>query len=279
MRSYFNRHYVRYPGFGFFALLIGLIICLSSCSTEFERVRTSNDPKLILTKANEYYKDKEWVSAQTLYELAVQFYRGKAEAEEIFFNIAYTYYHTGEYITASHYFSNFVSTFYNSKNKEEADFMAAYSHYKLSPNYKLDQSHSQKSVEALQSFVNKYPDSKRIPECNKLMDEMRKKMEKKAHQQGLLYYKLGQYQSAVKSFEILLKDYPGSAFETEAKYLLVKSSFELAENSIEEKREERYNETIDYCKKYMDKFKDKKLNKEIKEIYQKSLSNIKKIKA
>ena len=152
------------------------------------------------------------------------------------FNIAYTYYHTGEYITASHYFSNFVSTFYNSKNKEEADFMAAYSHYKLSPNYKLDQSYSQKSIDAMQAFVNKYPDSKRLAECNKLMDEMRKNWKRKRTSKDCFYYKLGQYQSAVKSFEILLKDFPGSAFETEAKYLLVKSSFELAENSIEEKK-------------------------------------------
>ncbi|MBK8699727.1 MAG: outer membrane protein assembly factor BamD [Saprospiraceae bacterium] len=261
-----------------FSMVLAALL-ISSCTTEFEKVRTSNDPQLILKKANAYFKDEDYVSAQTLYELAVQFFRGKEEAEDIFFNIAYTYYHTAEYITASHYFNNFSTTFYNSKKKEEADFMSAYSHYRLSPNFKLDQSYSQKSVEALQAFVTKYPDSKRIPECNKLIDEMRKKMERKAHQQGLLYYRLGQYQSAVRSFEILLKDYPGSAFEAEAKYLLIKSSFELAENSVEEKQEERFNETIAYCKKYMDKFKDRKISKEVKDIYEKSILNIKKIRA
>lgn len=270
---------MKYPVTGFITLLFFVLISLSSCSTEFERVRTSNDPKLILNKADQYYKQGEWISAQTLYELAIQFYRGKQEAEDIFFNMAYTYYHTGEYITASHYFSNFVSTFYSSNKKEEADYMAAYAHYKLSPNFKLDQSYSQKSIDALQAFVNKYPESKRIGECNKLIDEMRKKLEKKAHQQGLLYYKLGQYQSAVKSFEILLKDYPGSAYEQEAKYLLVKSSYELASNSVEEKKEERFNETVAYCQKFMNKFKDRKINKEVKDIYEKSLVNLKKIKA
>ena len=61
--------------------------------------------------------------------------------------------------------------------------------------------------------------------------------------------------------------------------MLVKASYEFAANSVEEKKEERFNETVAYCKKYMDKFKDRKLNKEIKEIYEKSLQNIKKIKA
>lgn len=259
----------------FFIIGVFGLLFLSSCTNEFEKVRTSNDPKLILKKANEYFKDKEYVSAQALYELAVQFYRGKAEAEDIFINLSYTFYHTGEYITAAHYFTNFVSTFYNSKRKEEADFMAAYSNYKLSPNFKLDQSYSHKSIDAFQEFITKYPDSKRIQECNNLIDEMRSKMEKKAFQQGFLYHQIGQFQSAVRAFEIMLKDYPGSAFESEAKYLLIKSSYELADNSIEEKKEERFTETVTYCNKYMDKFKDKKKKEEIKDIYNKSLKHLK----
>ncbi len=258
-----------------FILALFIVLSLSSCTNEFEKVRASNDPKLILKKANEYFKDKEYTSAQTLYELAVQFYRGKAEAEDIFFNLSYTFYHTGEYITAAHYFSNFVSTFYNSKKKEEADFMAAYSHYKLSPNFKLDQSYSLKSVDAFQEFIAKYPDSKRVNECNNLIDEMRAKMEKKAFQQGVLYFQIGQFQSSVKAFEILLKEYPGSAYESEAKYLLIKSSFELADNSVEEKKEERFTETIVYCNKYMDKFKDKKIKEEVRDIFNKANKQIK----
>jgi outer membrane protein assembly factor BamD len=234
---------------------------------------------LILSKANEYFKKEDFYSAQTLYELAIQSYRGKAEAENIFFNLAYTFYHNEEFITASHYFNNFVSTFANSPKKEEADFMAAYSNYRLSPNYKLDQSFSQKSIEAFELFANKYPTSKRIAECNKLIDEMRGKMERKAHQQGILYYNLSEFQSAVKSFEILLKDYPGSVYESEAKLLLIKSSFKLAENSIEEKKEERFNDVVVYCQKYMNKIKDKKAVKEISEIYKESTNILKNLKS
>ncbi len=259
----------------FFIFGLFLILKLSSCTNEFEKIRTSNDPKLILNKANAYFKEEEYVSAQALYELAVQFYRGKSEAEDIFMNLSYTFYHTGEYITAAHYFNNFVSTFYNSKKKEEADFMAAYSNYKLSPNFKLDQSYSLKSIDAFQEFVAKYPDSKRISECNNLIDEMRSKMEKKAFNQGSLYFKIGQFQSAVRAFEIMLKDFPGSAYEPEAKYLLIKSSYELADNSIEDKKDERFGETIGYCNKYMDKFKDKKKKEEIKDIFIKSNKHLK----
>jgi outer membrane protein assembly factor BamD len=251
----------------------------SSCASQFEKVRTSNDPKLILNKANEYFEKEEYLSAQALYELALQFYRGKEEAESIFFNLAYTYYHTGEYITASHYFQNFSSTFSNSQRKEEADYMYAYSFYKLSPNFKLDQSYSIKASEAFQLFANKYPDSKRLTEVNNLLDDIRRKLEQKAFHQGYLYHQLSQYQSSVRSLEILLKDYPGSPFEDQAKLLLIKSSYNLADNSIEEKKLERFEETSSYCQKYMDKLKDKKANKEIKDIHKQCISKIKSLKA
>lgn len=252
-----------------------ILITISSCTNEFEKARTSNDPKLILSKANSYFKEKDYVSAQTLYELSIQYYRGKEEAEDIFLNLAYTFYHTGEYITANHYFNNFVSTFYNSKKKEEADYMAAFAHYKMSPNYKLDQTFSLKSIESLQNFITKYPESSKLKECNKLIDEMRAKLEKKAFHQGLLYYNLSEYQSAVRSLELLLKDYPGSSFEEQAKHLLVKSSYELADKSIEDKKAERFNETLTYCKKYAEKFKDKKYQKEVKEIQNNTILKLK----
>jgi outer membrane protein assembly factor BamD len=256
-------------------VLVGLLF--SACTNEFEKIRTSGDPKLILNKANQYFKEKDYVSAQTLYELAIQSYRGKTEAENIFFNLAYTFYHTGEFITASQYFKNFSSTYGNSPKREESDYMSAYSFYQLSPNYKLDQSYSQKSIEELEQFLNRYPSSKRVAECNKLIDEMRAKMEKKSFEQGVLYYQIQEYQSAVRSFDNVLKDFPGSKYESDTKLYLVKSAFELAEKSVEEKKLSRYNETMTYCKKFIGRVKDKKVESEIKEIQEKTSRKIKTI--
>jgi outer membrane protein assembly factor BamD len=254
-----------------------MVLSIGSCTNEFEKVRTSGDPKLILNKANEYFNEKDYYSAQTLYELAIQSYRGKAEAENIFYNLAYTFYHNGEFITASQYFKNFSSTYGNSPKREESDFMSAYSHYQLSPNFKLDQSYSEKSIEELEQFLNRYPSSKRVAECNKLIDEMRGKMERKSFEQGQLYYNLQEYQSATKSFENLLKDFPGSKYESESKLLLVKSSYELALKSVEDKKMERFAETVAYCKKFIGRLKDRKVEAEIKDIFEKASKKLKSI--
>lgn len=246
-----------------------------SCTTEFEKIRTSNNPELILEKANEYYKKGDDLNAQTLYELAIQYFRGKAEAEDIYFNFAYTHYNMGDYLTASQYFKVFTSTFYNSPKREEAFFMAAYSKYKLSPNFRLDQTPSEKAIEELQEFINAYPSSSRIMECNKLIDEMREKMEKKSYYKAMQYFDMGYFESAVRSFQNHLSDFPGSEFEEDAQYLMIKSSYELASNSVLEKRQDRYKETVTLCNKYLEKIAKRSYKNEVKDILEKSNEKIK----
>lgn len=259
-----------------------MLLCstlMLSCATEFEKIRSSNDAKLILEKGHEYFEKGDYAAAQSLYELAIQTYRGKAEAEKLFFNYAYTFYHLGEFITASYYFKNFANTYYNSDKREEADFMAAYSNVRLSPNYRLDQTYSIKAIEGLQEFVNKYPYSVRIAECNKIIDELRIKLEQKSFEQGLLYYNMGQYQAANHSFSGTLKDFPGSKYEDEIKYLLIKSNYNLAVNSIIGKKEERLQETVALCNKYRDKIKNRAFKKEVSDIQKNAINQLKSIRS
>lgn len=271
-------HYISNYNFRnlFYALV--LLITVSSCATEFEKIRSSADPKIILSKANEYYKDKQYGNARSLYELAIQYYRGKTEAEDIFYNFAYTYYYLGDYITASSYFKNFGSTFYNSTKREDAEFMVAYSNYRMSPNFKLDQTFSVKAIEGFQDFITKFPTSSRVPECNRLIDEMRLKMAHKSFEQGRLYYDMKDYDSAIQSSQNSLKDYPGSKYQDESRFLIIKSSFEFAEKSIIQRQNERYELTIGYCNRYIKRIKDPSILREVKLILKKSTQKVKTIK-
>lgn len=247
-------------------LLATIVVFLASCKTEFEKIRTSTDPAVILTKAHEYYKKEDFLKAHTLYEIIIPSYRGRLEAEDIYYNYAYCHYYEKQYLLAAHYFKNFSNTFINSPRKEEADFMAAYSNYKLSPKPKLDQSYSLKAIEALQLFVNTYPNSSRLEQCNQLIDEIRGKLEVKAFEEGKLYYDMHHYNSATQSFENMLKDFPETKMASEVGYLVVKSTHELAKNSVYEKKEERLLITIAKCKEYTKRFKDSEYRPLVQEI-------------
>ncbi len=236
----------------------------TGCKSNYEQIRNSNNPEQILKEANRFFKDEQYTKAQGLYEVIIPFYRGKKEAEDLFYNYTYTHYYQGEYILSAHYFNNFTKTFYNSPKKEEMAFMSALSNYQMSPNEKLDQTASIEALDKLQIFINTYPNSPRVEECNKLMDEIRGKLEAKSFRQGKLYYDLKNYQSAMTALENTLKDFPETKRDEEINFLIVKSSTELAKNSIYEKMQERLESTVEKSNKFLSRYPKSKRKKEIR---------------
>lgn len=259
------------------ASFLAIFLLSSSCKTKFEKIRISNDPDRILKEANAYFEIEDFYKAQTLYELAIPAYRGKVEAEQIFFNYAYTHYYTNQFMLSSHYFKNFAQTFGNSPKKEEADYMSAFSHFKMSPAHNLDQSNSEKAIEAFQLFMNTYPKSERISECNQLIVDMRAKMEAKAFDEGKLYYNLKRYNSATSSFANMLKDFPETDKAAEVRYLMAKASFLLADNSVYLKKKERYTEAVARCNDFLKKHKKTEFEKEVSSFLENSQQELNKL--
>ncbi len=259
-------------------LLAAFIFLAGSCKGSFEKIRTSGDAELILNKAFEYYESEQYQRAQTLFDLVLNTLKGSDKAEKAYFYYAYTHYHLKQYLLGAYYFKNFSNTFLNSEFREEAAYMSAYSNYQLSPTYRLDQGNTIAAIDEFQLFVNLFPESKRVDECNKLIDVLRRKLEEKAYAEGELYFNLRQYQSAVISFDNLLRDYPESPDAERVRYLVAKANFLLSENSVVEKKEERYTETIKRCDEFLEKYSSGKYAKELKQIRKDSEEALKAIK-
>ncbi len=249
-----------------------------SCKSEFEKVRTSNDAQLIYNSAVKYYQEEDYGRSLELITIILNSYRGKKEFEDLNYMLANANYQMNNFELASSYFKNFANGFLNSHRREEADYMSAYSLYQLSPTYRLDQGNTLKAIDAFQLFVNSYPNSVRIPECNKLMDEMRSKLEEKAYNESYLYYNIKQYQAAIHSFENLVKDFPETKRVEEIRYYIIKSSYDFASNSVYEKQQERLQETIDRCNEFLAKFKRGDKVKEVRDILNNCRKSIKTFK-
>lgn len=254
---------------------LSLLILSSSCKSEFETIRASGDSAAIYKEAEKYYEAGEYFKAQTLYELVIGSFRGKKELEDIYFKYAYTYYNLEKYILASYYFKNFSNTFPNSQLRQEADFMSAYSNYELSPTFRLDQTYTDKAIEELQIFVNTYPNSDKVELSNNLIDEMRKKLEVKVFEEGKLYSDLRQYQAATQVFENMLKDYPETTNGEEVRYRIIEAGFLLAENSVVDKQEERYEEVLKRSDRFMERYPQSKFYNDVNVINKKSSKKLK----
>lgn len=260
-----------------FILFSCVLIIGSGCKSSFEKIRASGDTELIYKKAFEYFEQEEYQRSQTLFELIIPAYRGKAELEDIYYTYAYTYYHLERFILANYYFKNFTTTFPNSDKRQEASFMAAYSNYELSPVYRLDQTYTNKAIDEFQIFVNTYPQSEKVAECNRLIDQMRLKLEKKSFEEAKLYFDLRQYQAATATFENLLKDFPETTKAEQVRYMMAKSAYLLAQNSIYEKQEERYKQVVAYSNDFLKKFKSSDNLGEVKSFYFNSIKRLKEL--
>jgi outer membrane protein assembly factor BamD len=249
------------------AIIVLLISLLVSCS-EFQKTLKSTDYNLKYDKAIAYYKEKDFYRAQSLFDELINIYKGTGKSEEILFYYAYCYYGQKDYSTASHYFKNYELTYPNGIHKEECSYMAAYCYFLESPETSLDQSYTKKSIEELQLFINRYPTSTRVKDCNENIEKLRSKLETKSYDNAKLYYDLGEYKAAITSLKSSLYDYPDTDYREKLLYLILKSSFLLAENSVEAKKIERYKNTLTEYKAFLDEFPTSEYQKEATRIFE-----------
>ncbi len=258
--------------------LFSLVILVASCANDgFEKLRKQDDFGLKYEKAIEYYDAGDYYKAQILFEQVMPFYKGKKEIEDIYFKYAYTHYKMNKRILGSYYFKNFASTFPNSELAEEADFMAAYCNYELSPKYRLDQTHTDKAIDELQLFINTHPKSERVAECNRLIDELRRKKEEKAFAEADLYFKLKDYKAATHAYQTVLKDYPDAQEAEKARFMIIKSNFKLAQNTIELTQKERFEDVLESYNDFKDRHPKSEFSKEAEEIATASRDRIKRL--
>ncbi|MDR0605783.1 MAG: outer membrane protein assembly factor BamD [Bacteroidales bacterium] len=195
--------------------------------------------------AKTYYAKGAYLSAAQLFEEIYPLYVSSQEGENILFLFSDSYMKNHDYLMAAFHFKDYLRRYPQSPRAEDASFLASKCYFLNSPAYNLDQTDSYLAMEDLEIFLNAYPNSKFQEEGNMMMDSLRNKLAKKDFNIALMYYNTGNYLAAQISFNNLFKDYPSSSFTEEILYYLVKNSYEYAQKSVEGKKIERYQITID----------------------------------
>ncbi len=243
----------------------------------YNKVLKSTDLNFKYEMAQKYYYQGAYYKAQPLLEELLTAYRGSEKAEDIYYYYAWCDYHLQQFTLASFHFKNFSTSFPTSKRVEDVDFMYAYCLYLESPNYSLDQVSTRKALEAFQLYVNKHPHSKRIGECNRMMDILRSKLEKKSIESAMLFYRMEDYRAAAIMLRNTLSDYPDVSEREYLSYLVVKSYYNLSMNSIDSKKEERFNETLRYYQELKEEFPNSTYLKEAGNYAAKARQELKKL--
>ncbi|MFO7789032.1 MAG: outer membrane protein assembly factor BamD [Bacteroidota bacterium] len=252
-----------------------MILVVSSCS-EYQKLLKSENYELKYEKALEYYEDEDYYKAKNLFEELKNIYKGTERAEKIYYYYAYCLYAEGELALAAYHFRQFAKTYPNSKHTMDAEFRTALCFYDLAPKPSLDQAFTERGIDAFQSFLNKYPNTEYKDTVNTLVDKLHHRLETKSYENAYLYYKIREYKAAITALQNNIEDYPGSPYNEDSRYYILKSWYLYAEGSIFQKQEERYEKTLTAYHKLVDNYPETEYldkAKKIKEDVENELNN------
>ena len=218
--------------------LFALIIIASSCS-EYQKALKSEDVAVKFTVATKMYEAKKYNKAIRLFDQIASAYKGKPQAEKMFYMYAQALYKTEQFYLAGYQFESFASSYPRSEKIEEASFLGAKCFSKLSPVYSLDQVDTYKAIDKLQAFIDQFPKSEQLAEANVLVKTLREKLEKKAFENAKIYHNISDYKAAMVAFDNFMLNYPGTPYKEKALYYKFDSAYNLAINSVPAKMEDR----------------------------------------
>lgn len=260
-------------------LIIALVIAVlfSSCSG-FDKLLKSNDYELKYKKAIEYMNKKDFYRASQLLDQVATIYQGTVRDDSVSYFTAQCSFGMEDYEAAATLFDSFRNKFPRSVFTEEAEYLYAYCFFKMSPRVELDQTSTSNTIVQMQEFCYKYPKSAKIESANKIIKDMRAKLIDKSYLSSKLYFDMGgeYYKSAIVALKRAVIDYPDSKYHEEQLYMIVKASYEYANNSIPSKKKERFQETIDNYYTLIAEYPETKYKKEVDEMFNTASKVVKK---
>lgn len=254
------------------------MVLLSGCAKEFNSVYKSQDYKYKYEYAKESFALGKYQRAATLLQDLIIPEKGSQDAQECLYMLGMAEYKNMDYETASETFKKYVKTYPRGDYAELAEYYAGQSLYMSTPEPRLDQTETVNAINAFQEYLDLYPDAKMKEDAQQKLFDLQDKLVKKELYSAELYYNLGtyfgncmgddggnNYEACIVTSQNALKDYPYTKLRENFATLIMKSKFHLAEQSVESKKMERYQDAEDECYGFLNEYPDSKEKKTAEE--------------
>lgn len=245
------------------------VMVFSGCAHEFNQVYKSQDYNYKYEYAKTCFANGKYSQAITLLQELVTIQKGTDNAEESLYMLAMAQFCDRDYEGAAMTFKKYYKSYPKGIYAEMASFYIGESLYMSTPEPRLDQTETVNAIAAFQEYMDIYPEAKLKEEAQKRMFELQDKLVKKELYSAQLYYNLGtyfgnctsggsNYEACIITAQNAIKDYPYSSMREQFAVLVMKSKYELAQQSVEERKAERYRDAEDECYGFINEYPDSK---------------------
>lgn len=257
--------------------LIGAALLLSSCSSQFNAVYKLNDYTYKYEYAKECFANGKYQKAISLLNDVVTPLKGTDNAQESLYMLAMAEYCSMDYDGAAQAFKRYYQSYPKGYLAELAHFYEGESIFESTPEPRLDQSMTVSAITAFQNYLDLYPDAILKKKAQQRLFELQDKLVMKELHSARLYYNLGSYfgncedgngnnyEACIVTSQNALKDYPYTTLREDFALLIMKSKFELAQQSIDSKKIERYQDAEDEAYGFINEYPDSKEKKRAEE--------------
>ena len=241
----------------------------------YNKLLKSHDYETMYERALEYFNYRKanrkgemvntynnYVKAASLLERATPRFGGTEREDSVAYYLSTSYYKQGDFMTSAYMFDNFRKRFPRSVFIEDVTYMYALSYYYASPSPEYDQTSTLQAMVAIREYLERYPASKERDNLNAKLDELQQKLYDKSYLNARVYYKIGEYKAAVTALSNAIDKYPKSNHREELLYLVARSQYNLARNSVEAKKTDRYLDVMDRCYNFLGEYPESKYAKE-----------------
>lgn len=254
----------------FFSIIISLLL-LTSCG-EYNKVLKSTDANVKFEYAKKAFEKGKYGQACTLLSEIVTVMKGTEHAEEALYLLGLSHFENKDYISSGAYFKTYYTHYPKGKYAELARFYSGYGYYLDSPEPQLDQTTTHKAIEELQNFLDYFPKSDKVSIAQNAIFELQDKLVLKELQNAVLYYNLGtylgnNYESAVITAQNAIKEYPYSKYKEQLQMLILKSRYQEAILSVDEKKEDRFRIVIDEYYSFINDYPESESRQEADHIF------------
>lgn len=243
---------------------------MCSCKSQFELLLNSNDVDEKFKAAFEYFNNKKYSKAASLFESLSVLTEGTEKDDTVKYYWGLSNYNGKDYYTAETNFEKFIEIYPRSPFASEARYLRLDCLYLQTLRYELDQTPTYKAMNAISEYIVDYPESDRLASCRDMLTELGERLDRKAYEGARLYYKMEDYLASRVAFRNVLKEDSENIFREDILYYIAMSSYKYALLSIPSKQKERYLTFMDDYLNFVGEIPQSAYRKELDAVYRKA---------
>jgi outer membrane protein assembly factor BamD len=218
-------------------LVLSVILLVSACSsTEVSDTPTAEERFAL---GMEEYQEENWLEAINEFEIIRLQYPGSAVADSARYYTGLSRFNREEYLLASYEFNKLIVGGRARDLAADAYYMYAQCYYEMSPKMQLDQTATERAIDALQSFVEAYPTHPKAGGVERQVLDLVNKLAEKEYSTGVLYEKMENRSAALIYYSTVTDRYYNTyfvdnAFAGKIRMLVELKRYDEADTAIDE---------------------------------------------